>query len=402
VTTVPPLLRRLLLAVFGLGALGLIVYAFLPQPVEVDVADVTRGSLRVTVEDDGRTRVKEKYVVSAPLAGQLLRVTLDPGDAVDAGKTVVAALEPTDPALLDPRARAEAEGKVSAAVAAKDRAEAELRRARAEADFARSEVGRIRRLAQTGAASVQEVESAENRERTTAEALRGAQFGVQIAAFELDIARAALKRTRPASPGEEVERFEIRSPIGGKVLRVFQESAAVLTPGTRLLELGDPADLEAEIDVLSTEAVKVRPGAKVELVHWGGTEALPGRVRLVEPAAFTKVSALGVEEQRVNVIVDFVGPPEQRRALGDGYRVEARIVIWEQDGLLKIPSGAIFRHDGGWAVYRVEDGRARLRPIEVGQNNGLEVQVLAGLDEGDRVLVHPSDRIKDGVAVAPR
>lgn len=397
-----PTIRRLLLLAFGIVAVGLIVYAFLPAPVDADVAPVTRGLMQVTVDDDGRTRIKEKYVVSTPLAGQLLRVVLHPGDPVEAGKTVLTAIEPTDPALLDPRARAEAEAKVKAASAAKERAETELRRAHASADFARSEAERLRRLLMRGGSSLQEVETAEHRERTTAEELRSAQFGVQIATFELEQARAALTRTKPASPGEAPERFEIRSPIDGKVLRVFQESAAVLAAGARLLEVGDPADLEAEIDVLSTGAVKVRPGAKVLLTHWGKEESLVGRVRVVEPAAFTKVSALGVEEQRVNVIVDFVGPPEQRRELGDGYRVEARIVIWEALDVLKVPSGALFRHNGGQAVYRLDAGRARVRPVKVGQDNGLEAQVHDGLEEGDRVIVHASDRIKDGVAVKAR
>jgi HlyD family secretion protein len=380
----------------------LLVYGFTPQPVEADVARVARGPLQVTVDQEGKTRIKERYVVSAPLAGRLFRITLQPGDPVQTSKTLVAAIEPADPALLDPRAMAEAEARVKAADAARRRASANLDRALAAFDLARSDLARTRRLYAQQGTSSQELETAMNRERLMSEDQRSSQFAVQVAEFELEQAKAAMLRTKPTSTGDATERFEILAPIDGQVLRVFQKSAAVVTPGTRLLELGDPADLEAEIDLLSTDAVKVRPGARVQLVHWGGRQPLPGRVRLVEPAAFTKQSALGVEEQRVNVIVDFVGPLEQRRALGDAYRVEAQIVIWEEDNVLKVPSGSLFRQGDQWAVFRLEDGRAKLTPVQVGENNGLEAQIQGGLQEQDQVIVHPSDRIREGGRVKPR
>jgi HlyD family secretion protein len=235
------------------------------------------------------------------------------------------------------------------------------------------------------------------------ENLKAAQFRLQVAQFELEVAQAALIHTRPdIQDASRIRRLEIRSPINGRVLRVFQESTAVVPAGARLLELGDPEGLEVGIDVLSADGVKIKPGAMVALEHWGGEEPLLGRVRLVEPAAFLKVSALGVEEQRVNVIVDFVDPPEKRRSLGDALRVEARIVIWEHESVLKVPAGALFRHDNGWAVFVVINRRAQLRTVQIGWNNGLEAELRQGLEENDRVILYPSDRIRDGVVIAPR
>lgn len=395
-------LRRLLLAALGLGLIALIVYAFLPKPVEVETAPVTRGLLRVTVDEDGKTRIRERYVVAAPLAGQLARITLKPGDATEVGKTVLAAIDPTDPALLDERALAQAEAQVRTAETRKKKAVPDIERAVTAHEFARRELERARRLLPTGSLSQQDHDAAIERERLTATELRSAQFAQQIAEYEEQVARAALLRTRPSPGGHEGQRFDLAAPIRGKVLRVFQESATIVTPGTKLLELGDPTDLEIEIDLLSADAVKVRPGAKVILEHWGGAEPLLARVRLVEPAGFLKVSALGVEEQRVWVIADFVDPPARRATLGDAYRVEARVVIWEEDSVLKMPAGALFRQGGEWAVFVADNSKAVVRRVRVGQSNGLEAQVLDGLAEGDRVIVHPSDKVKDGVAVLAR
>jgi HlyD family secretion protein len=396
-------LRKIWL-IAGAGAvLALLVYAFWPQPVDADLAAVTRGRLRVTVDEDGRTRIKERYDVSSPLAGRLLRINLDPGDPVSANDTNLAVIEPTDPTLLDARSRAEAEARVKAADAGQKRAQANLKRDNQALDLAKRDLARARQLVVGRSISVEAMEDIEHKERMAAEDVRASQFAVQIADFELEQAQAALLRTRPRSSGEEESwRFTIRSPISGKVLRTYQESATIVTPGTKLLQLGDATDLEVEIDVLSQDGVKVQPGARVFFEHWGGAEPLEGRVRLVEPAAFTKISALGVEEQRVWVIVDLVTPPEERPTLGDAYRVEARIVVWEGDDVLKVPAGALFRHADGWAVYRDVDGKARLTAVTVGHTNGLETQILDGLKEGDQVVVHPSDMIRDGVALAAR
>ncbi|HEY8506371.1 MAG TPA: HlyD family efflux transporter periplasmic adaptor subunit [Gemmataceae bacterium] len=399
----PRPLRRVLQVLAGVAVVGLIVYAFLPGPVPADLAAVARGPMRVTVGDDGMTRIKERYVISSPLAGRLARVVLDPGDPIEGGRTLLALIDPVPPELLDVRAVAQAEARVKAAEAARKRAEADLKRAKVALEDARRGLDRARTLRAQRTISQEEFEFYEVRERIAAQEFRSAEHAVQIAEYELEQARAALIRTRPGSTGEEGQwRYEVLAPIDGEVLRVLQESATVVAPGTPLLEVGDPRDLEVVVDMLTTDAVKIDPGDKVILEHWGGEEPLHGRVRLVEPSAFTKVSALGVEEQRVNVIIDLVEPPAARPNLADAFRVEARVIIWEEDDVLKIPSGAKFRRGEEWAVFRVVDGVARLTPVKIGRDNGLEAQVLDGLEEGDVVVVHPSDRIEDGVSVEPR
>jgi HlyD family secretion protein len=382
---------------------GVLIYAFLPGPVAVDLAPVSHGLLRVTVDEDGKTRIKERYLVSAPLAGRLLRVELHPGDEVKAGTTVVAILDPTDPALLDVRALAEAEARVKAAETSQVLALAKVDLGSDALELAGHDFERAKTLLATKGGTREDFDRAEHKERMARLDLKAAKLAAQVAAFELDLARAALIRTRPPTSGKaDANRLEIRSPIDGTVLRVFQESATVVAPGTRLLEVGDPADLEVEIDVLSSDAVKVAPGAKVLLEQWGSSGPLLARVRLVEPAAFLKVSALGVEEQRVNVIADLVDPLEKRKRLGDAFRVEARIVVWEGDKVLKVPAGALFRHGDGWAVFVALKGRAQLRPVQAGHGNGLETEILQGLQESDQVIIHPSDKVKDGVAILSR
>ncbi|MGD9648933.1 MAG: efflux RND transporter periplasmic adaptor subunit, partial [Pirellulales bacterium] len=413
-----PILLALLL-VAGL------VYAFWPRPVPVDLGEVVRGDLEVTVDEEGKTRIKERYTVSAPLAGRLRRIDLDPGDAVEAGKTLLAVIEPSDPALLDKRELAEAEARVKAADATLRQAAPRLETARAALEYAQSEYRRKRALRERNGITDSELEDAELRVRTRAEDLKAAEFAVQIAQFELEQAQAALVRSRPsveeaddieangpangngangdvATADASASRIEIRSPITGRVLHVFEESAGVVPVGTELIEVGNPADLEIEIDVLSSDAVSIAPGAPVHLVHWGGEYPLAGQVRLVEPAAFTKVSALGVEEQRVDVVVDFTDPPEKRAALGDGFRVEARIVVWQGKDIVKVPASALFRQGDARAVYRVVDDRAVLTPIKVGHSNSQEYEVLEGLSEHDVVVVHPNDAVVDGVKITSR
>jgi HlyD family secretion protein len=395
--------RRLVPLTGGLLLTGLLGYAFWPRPAEMDLAPVVRGALKVTVDEDGKTRIRERFVVSAPLSGRLMRIALHPGDRVTAGKTLLAAIEPCDPGLLDDRARAEAAARVKAAEATRKQAVPKLDRARAAHEHVAGELRRARLLLGGGSSSAQDYADWQQKERVAQEEWKTAQFAVQIADFELDLAKAALTRTRPRSPGDaETWRFDILAPVNGRVLRVFQESTAVVTPGQRLLEVGDPSDLEVEVDVLSSDAVRIAPGAQVFLEHWGGEVSLAGRVRLVEPAGFMKVSALGVEEQRVNVIIDFVDPPEKYARLGDAYRVEARIVVWSADDVVKVPAGALFRQGDDWTVYAVEDGRARLRRVEVGRSNGLETEVRSGLSEGEAVVLHPGDKIQAGTRVAVR
>lgn len=396
--------RRLMQLVAALLVVAGLTYSFWPRPVDVEVVRLTRGPLRVTVDEDGKTRTKERYIVSAPLAGRLARIALRPGDRVLAGKTMLAVIEPSDPALLDARARAEAEARVKAAEAVRKQAVPKLERARYAHDLAVKELQRIRRMVVGRETTLQDVESAESKERMAQEDIKAAQFAMQIADFELDQARAALKRTHDQRSPSDLDgwRFEIPAPVDGRVLRVFQESSTPVTPGQQLLEIGDPADLEVEVDVLSGDAVKIAPGAKVFLEHWGGEAPLLAQVRLVEPSGFMKKSALGVEEQRVNVIIDFLDPPAKRARLGDAYRVEARIVIWSADDVLKAPAGALFRSGDDWAVFVIEDGRARLRRVQVGRGNALETEITAGLDEGAAIILHPGDKIQDGTRVAAR
>jgi len=401
------------------GGLG---YAFWPEPVEVDVATVERGTVRVTVDEDGKTRIREKYVVSAPLAGRLLRINMDPGDPVVAGKTLLATIEPRDPELLDARTVAQAEARVKAAEASLKKVEPQLEEIRVAQAYAEAELARLRRA--SAAVSRSDLENAELLYRQRSEELRSMRIQEEIARFELEQAQAALLRTRPRDDGFATPsasngtnsfnsatgegggnggwNFTIYSPINGRVLRVFQESAAVVTAGTPLLELGDPTDLEIEVDVLSRDAVKIEPGALVLLEHWGGDEELHGRVRLIEPSGFTKVSTLGVEEQRVNAIVDLVDPPEARTALGDGFRVEARIVIAEAEDVLKVPTSALFRVGDKTAVYRVVDDVVHEQIVTIGHQNGLEAEVREGLSTGDQVVIHPSDQVEDGIRVRRR
>lgn len=396
------LFRAFLFLLFLAAVAAAIAYAFWPQPVEVELVTVTRGLLTVTVDDDGKTRVQERYVVSAPLAGRLLRVDLDPGDPVIRGKTLLAQIQPHEPDLLDARTLAQAEAKVRAAQAALDRAAPALTRAQLELDYAETELARLRGLEQKQAVAKDILDEAETRYRTRQQDVRLAEFAQRVAQFELEMAQAALLRARPA-PGNDPDGapLPIASPITGRVLRVFQESATVVAAGTPLLEVGNPENLEVEVDVLSSDGVKIRPHAKVWLEQWGGDEALEGTVRLVEPSAFTKVSALGVEEQRVNVIID-LRPGQQASTLADGFRVEARIVIWEQDHVLQVPTGALFRRGDDWAVFVAEQDSAVLRTIRIGHRNSLSAEVLDGLREGEAVILHPSDKVRDGVGIRHR
>jgi HlyD family secretion protein len=418
-------IRRVALVLFLVALAGAIVYGMWPAPVDADLAKVTRGSIRETVDQEGKTRIRERYIVSAPLAGRLSRIDLDNGDQVKAGETIIASIEPRDPELLDARARKQAEANVEAAESRVKRTAPLLEEAVANYEYSEAELKRVREAKSRapGAVTQSEIENLEMMVRTRSALVRSARHAQDIAAFELNQARAALIRSMPQGeepPAESAPegngrparapyparedswRFTIPSPINGRVLRVFQESATVVTPGTPLVEIGDPQDLEIEIDVLSRDAVKVTPGAPVILEQWGGDRPLNGEVRLVEPSGFTKISTLGVEEQRVNVIVDLVDPPHEREKLNDGFRVEARIVVAEADDVLKAPTSALFRVGSDWAVFRVEDGVAQQQIVKLGLQNGLEAEVIEGLAEGDQVVTHPGDNITDGVRVKPR
>ncbi len=335
-----------------------------------------------------------------------MRITLNPGDEVKAGETQLTTLEPTDPQLLDARARAQAEARVRGAEAAHKQAQSQIETAQKKHALAIADEQRASRLFKKNGTSPQNYEHAVYEAQAAAVALRSAELTVQITEFELEQARAALllagDEDDPKTTSDDT-RFPISAPIDGRVLRVFQESSTVVQAGERLLEIGDPHDLEVAVDVLSTDAVNIKPGAEVRLEHWGGGEPLNGQVRLVEPSAFTKTSALGVEEQRVWIIIDLSDPIETRAQLGDGYRVEARITTWRGQDIIKVPAGATFRKDQhSWAVFVADGETARAREMERGQSNGIETEILEGLDPGEKVIVHPSDKIADGVKIRAR
>lgn len=397
--------RRPLLWGAGVAAVvALVALAAVPRPVPVDVGAVVRGPLQVTLSEQGTTRARHRYLVSAPVAGHLSRIELAPGDAVKAGETVLAVIEPSTPAPLDARAQAEAEARVRAARSVLAVARAERDRAAVRADFARAQLERLRRLFADGAASRESLEAAEAEARGAAGALQAAEFAVIRAQNELEAAEAALTEPQAAGGGGagEARRVALRAPGDGVVLRRLHDGGAVVAAGQPLLEIGDIRQLEVVADFFSTDAVRMRPGMPAIIDRWGGETPLRGSVRQVEPHGFTKTSTLGVEEQRVNVIVDLDGPSGTAGPLGDGYQVEVRVVVWQEEDTLKVPTGALFRHDGGWAVFVVDRGRARLRPVEIGARNDLEAQVLSGLAEGERVLLYPPDTISDGTRVRPR
>lgn len=391
-------LHRYLPWIGGALLIALIVAGLWPKPVPVEIARVGRGEVVVTVNEEGMTRVKNRYVISSPVAGQLQRIDWKAGAVVAAGETVLAVLETRGADLLDARGQAEAEARVRGAEAGRELAAAQLERARAAHALAQSDLVRFRELAERKAISPQELETALMRENTTAQEARAAEFGEKVAEFELQQARAVLLRGQDTGAGVQPP-LVITSPVNGRILRVFQESSRVVSAGFPLLEVGDATDLELRIEVLSRDAVEIRPGARVFVEQWGGSAPLEARVRLVEPSAFTKISALGVEEQRVYVVADFVSPVEQRPTLGDNYRIEARVVVWTGENVERVPAGALFQRGGRWETFVVSGGRVSLRTIRIGRTNGWETEILEGLAEGEQVVVYPGDKVADGVRV---
>jgi HlyD family secretion protein len=388
--------RRVLLSAAVVG--GLLLVALWPTAVAVELARVTRGPLVVTIDEEGRTRVRERFVVGAPVAGRVLRIELEPGDRIAAGD-VVARLRPEAPALLDARTRAEAVAATQSAEASLGRARAEEQRARTALAQAQRELSRVRTLTAAGATATQDLEARETDAALAAEAVDAAVFAVRTASAE--VARARARATAPAAPRTD-EIVAVRAPIAGVVLRRLRESESVVPAGEALIEIGDPRQIEIVTDLLSTDAVRVRPGARATVEQWGGDTALSATVRRVEPGGFTKVSALGVEEQRVNVVLDLVANGEECAELGDAYRVETRIVLWEAANVLKVPTNALFRHDTRWAVYVASGGRARLTVVALGHQTGQEAEVTSGVSEGEMVIVHPGDLLRDGSRISER
>jgi HlyD family secretion protein len=384
-----------LLAAITLVAV-ILAAALWPRTMTIDVASVERGPMQVTIDEEGETRVRERFVVSAPVMGRVERIELEPGDAVMRGKTVVARLTPAAAPLIDPRTQAELGAAIEAARAAVGQAQAARARAQAERARAQSSLRRLETLTKAGAISNDELEAAQTTFTTAEEAVRASEFAVARAEHELQLARA---RLRPSAVGGGT--VDVVAPVDGVVLRRLRESASVVPVGEPLLEIGDPRSLEIVSDLLSTDAVRVSPGNAVSIEQWGGNEPLEGRVRRVEPSGFMKVSALGVEEQRVNVIIDFADHGESTR-IGDGYRVEVRVVVWREPAVLKVPVGSLFRRGEEWATFVVDGGRARVQPVQLGQRNDRDAQVVKGLSEGQTVVMFPPDTLEDGARVAIR
>jgi HlyD family secretion protein len=422
-----------------LVVLAIVAMAMWPQAVEVDVTRVERGPMQVTIDEDGETRVRDRFVVSAPVAGRLQRVQLEPGDRVTRGKTVVARLSPGDAPLLDSRTRGELSAGVDAARAAIGLAQAERARAAETLSRAKTTLGRQQALMKAGAISSDDLDAADTAVRTGEEALRAAEFSVRRAEYELELAQARLQA--PSGRGRIVD---VVAPVDGVILKRLRESETIVPAGEPILEIGNPSRIEIVADLLSTDAVRIPEGAPVIIDQWGGSHPLQGRVRRVEPSGFMKVSALGVEEQRVNVLIDLVSPPTggasdstgggrgadvglgSRRSpgdadagrgsrsrpggsasrpagtLGDGFRVEVRAVVWQADDVLKVPVGALFRRGEGWAAFVVDEGVVRQQDVQLGERNDTHGQVLAGLTEGQTVVLHPPDTLTGGMRVTIR
>ena len=396
-----PSRRSIGLAILVAVAAAALAWGFRPQPVAVEIGGVKRAPLAVTVEEEGRTRVRDRFEISAPVAGFVRRLDLDVGDGV-ARNQVVAELEPLRSTVLDPRTQAVAEAQVASAEYALQAAEQKTLAAEAEARRAEHEYTRRKKLRESGGVSQEEVDTAELLARRTVAEQRSAAFAVEVARFELEAARTALSYSAADPAAAPGERVAVRSPVAGRVLRLVRRSEGVVAAGEVLIEVGDAAALEVEVDVLSSDAVRIAPGTLVRLSRWGGDADLLARVRVVEPAGFTKVSALGVEEQRVWVIADITSPPEQWQRLGDGYRVEAAFVLWQGQDVLQVPAGALFRHGEGWAVFVVEDDRAVRREVSIGHRSAEAAEVIHGLTRGERVILHPSNRVDDGTRVRER
>src|SRR5512140_161327 len=395
-----PWRQRIVLILLLLLAALAILWAFLPRSVLVETAKVSRGPLRVTVDEEGKARLRDRFVVSAPVAGFARRVVLEVGDPVKKGQTV-AEIEPMRAEGLDPRSRAAAQARVSAAEAALRAAEERVRAAAADDEYASARFERTRRLTDAGLTPKDALEQAASEARRTTAVTRSAEAAADAARHDLEGAKAALTQAGVAD-GRHAGRVTVRSPITGRVLAVRHESEGVVQAGTPLLEVGDPGVLEVEVDVLSADAVRIRPGTPVRFERWGGDVPLEGKVRLVEPVGFTKVSALGVEEQRVLVVVDITSPREVWKGVGDRYRLEASFVLWEEKEVLQVPASAIFRTGDRFAVYVVEKGRAKVRTVTIGRRNGLAAQLLSGLAEGETVILHPGDAVAEGKKVRAR
>ncbi len=395
--------RIVIWATITIVLLGMLLFAFMPRAIMVDLITLQPSSMAVTVDAEGQTRIHDVFILSAPVAGRVLRIDAHVGDRVIANETILAKIEPADPAFLDPRSEAQSQAALYTAESALDQAQATVEQAEAELDYAAAEVRRARELIAEGTISQRALDEAERLYKTQNAGLRTAQAGLQMRMFELEQARAAL-----LSPTETQQRHglcdcvPIMAPVNGRVLQIINFSERVVAAGEPLMEIGDPEDMEVWVDFLSADAVRIQAGQAVIMTGWGGDQPLQGQVRYVEPFGFTKVSALGIEEQRVNVIIDFVSVAEDWGNLGHGYQVDASVVLWEQSDILAVPLIALFRYQQHWAVFVMNNGRAILRHVELGQRNGVVAEILTGLTAGEQVVLHPNNRVLDGIRITAR
>ena len=395
--------RGWIAAVIAAAVVSALVYALRPQPAGVDVADVGAGPMSVLVEEEGRTRVKQIYTVSAPISGRILRSTLDAGDSVRKDETIVAVIQPADPPFHDLRSRHEIEAQINAAAAAVDLASAELRQAESEAEFAETDLTRNKRLAQSVTVPERTLQKAELEAVTRRAAVVRAKAQVELRRRQLDSERAKLIGPEVKADHPEPKEtccVNVMAPASGKILRRLHESEKVVLAGTVLFEIGDVTEMEIVVELLSTDAVKIQPGATAAITGWGGPRVLAARVRRIEPGGFTKVSALGIDEQRVRVILDI--ETKDTGVLGHDYRIFAAITSWRSENVLRVPLSALFRHGKDWAVYAVKSGRAARTIVEIDHRNSEVAEVVRGLAANDRVILHPSDRIADRSRIAER
>jgi HlyD family secretion protein len=378
-----------------------IMYGFLPMTQQVDFVTITRGPLQVTIEEEGRTRLKERFVISAPTTGYMRRIKAKVGDPIEKGEPV-AILEPLRSQALDPRSRAEAEVVVSAAEASLAAAMEKERAVTADADYIEKRLVRITNLYSRGSVAKDQFDQTDSEAKKARAVQRSAKAAVDVARSELERAKTTLQNFSPVQRTGENNTVEVTSPVNGTVFRIYRESEGAVHAGEPLMDIGNAGKLEVRVEVLSSDAVRIKQGTPVLFKRWGRDEPLTGDVRLVEPAGFTKVSSLGVEEQRVLVIVDITSPPEMWRVLGDGYRLETHFVVWESKDILQVPTSALFRSGKEWAVYVEENGKARRRVVEVGQRTGLTAELISGLKENERVLAYPDDTISDGTRIRQR
>lgn len=395
--------RILIWSILALLIAAGVAYAVAPRPVLVDVIIARHAPMVVTVDEEAYTRVHDVFALSAPVAGHIKRIDIHVGDAVTAKETIVASIEPTDPQFLDPRSESQARAGVQAAESALTLAGAKVDEAIAEREYAEIEYNRARELIGKGTITKREFDAAKRAFRTTSAALATSQAAVQMRSFELEQAKALLlSPAQTHAANKSCACVDVASPISGQILKIFNPSERVVSAGDPLVEIGDPSDLEVVADYLSTDAVRIEAGQKVSIRNWGGEAPLEGNVRTVEPRGFTKVSALGIEEQRVNVIIDFTSPAAEWSKLGHGYQLETQVVLWDSEQVLAIPLTALFRIGDAWSVFISNNGRAEIRTVELGRRNGLVAQVLTGIELGDHVVVHPSDRVLDGIRITAR